>query len=188
MPPDLENRIRQLELLMSQHQHHGVDSASLRSQDWQQIGKTVLASAATSIRADIPNKQFVRILISWGAKSGASDDYLRFNNDSGSNYTFINSGGTARTSQAQLDLRDGLNSALGGFAIIDVLNNLSGTVKVVVIHTVNRITSAATAQTFYQIFGSWVNTSAFITRLDLISSGVATYPTNSSILVLSSKE
>ena len=148
-----------------------------------------MSAAAASIRVDIPNKQFLRILISWGAKSGASDDYLRFNNVStGTPYTFILRGGTARTSQNQIDIRDGANLALGGFAVVDVVNNLSTLVKSVIIHTVDRITGAATAQTFYDIFGTFVNTTAFITRVDLISSDADTYPASSSILVLSSKE
>ena len=192
MPPELQklqSDVEQLRLILTQHQHQGFDfSPSLRGQDWQQIGKTVLAAAATSIRVDIPQKQFLRILIQWGAKSAGSDDYLRFNNDSAGNYTFINSGGTARTSQTQIDIRDALNSALGGFAVIDIVNNLSSIVKPVIVHVANRITSAGTAQTFYQIFGTWVNTANFITRIDLVSSGAATFPANSSILVLSSKE
>ena len=189
MPEQLENKINQLEQLFRQHQHNGADfSERLRGQDLQQLGKIVLASAAASISLTIPVKQFLRILIQFGVKSGASDDYLRFNADSGSNYTFINSGGTARTSQGQIDIRDGLNSALGGFMVIDVLNNLSSLVKPIVIQTVNRIVAAGTAQTFYQIFGTWVNTTAFITTIGLISSNTQTYPANSSIIVLSTKE
>ena len=182
MPPDLEQRIRQLELRMATHQHSGDFSASLRSQDLQQVGRTELAVAATSIRTDIPVKRYVKIIISWGAKSGASDDYVRFNNDSGSNYTT-----TTGTSQAQIDIRNAANSALGGFSVIEVFN-LSSIVKPVFIHTVNRITGAGTAISSYQLFASWVNTTEFLTRVDLVSSGAATYPVGASILVLSSRE
>ena len=185
-PPDLQqiqNEIAQLKLIVNTHQHRGFDfSQSLRSQDWQQIGKTVISAAATSIRMDIPNKQYVKIVISWGAKSGASNDYLRFNNDSGANYTT-----TTGVSQSQIDIRNAANSALGGFSVIEVFN-FSSTVKPVFIHTVNLITSAGTAISSYQLFASWVNTTAFLTRVDLVSSGAQTYPANSSILILSSKE
>ena len=181
--------LKQIEKILATHQHSGGDGTErLRNQDLQQIGKTVLVSATTSMRIDIPPKQFLRILIQWGAKSGSSNDFLRFNNDSGNNYSFIEAGGTARTSQGQIDVRDALNSALGGFSVIDVANNLSTIVKSVVAHTVNRITSAGTAQTFNQIFGTWVQTTDFITRIDLVSSGAATYPVGSSILIFGSKE
>lgn len=189
MPPTREE-FNQLQKLLYEHQHSAADLTSkLRNQDWQQIGKSVLSGVAASIRVDIPQKQFLKILISAGAKSGASDDYLRFNNVStGTPYTFINSGGTARTSQNQIDLRDGLNSALGFFAVIDVINNLSTLEKSISAQVVNRIAAAGTAQSLYQIFGTWVNTDAFISRIDLVSSGAATYPANSQILVLSSRE
>lgn len=180
--------LQKIEQILYTHQHRGDDfTQPLRGLDLQQLGKTVLTAAATSLRVNIPSKQFLKILIQWGAKSGASDDYLRFNNDSGSNYTFINSGGVARTSQAQIDIRDGLNSALGGFAVIEIAN-VSSLVKTITVHTVNRITSAATSQTFYQIFGTWVNTADFITRIDLVSSNTETYPSGSSLLVLGTKE
>lgn len=188
MPISLEERVNQLELLLKTHQHRGPDSAVLRFQDFQQLGKIELTAAATSLSIAVPVKQFLLILIQWGAKSGASDDYLRFNADSGSNYTFIDAGVAARTSQGQIDLRDALNSALGGFSVIHVTNYLSTAPKPVVAHTVNRIAAASTAQTFAQIFGTWVNTTNQINTISLSSSNAQTYPTGSSILVLGSKE
>lgn len=183
MPEQLENRINQLEQLFRQHQHNGADfSERLRGQDLQQLGKIVLASAAASISLTIPVKQYLKIIIQWGAKSGVSDDYLRFNSDSAANYTT-----TTGISQTQIDLRNGANSALGGFSIIEVFN-LSSLVKPIFLHTVNRITAAGTAISSYALFASWVNTAAFITTIGLISSNAQTYPANSSILILGSKE
>jgi len=183
MPP-LEERIQQLEFLMRTHQHAGFDtSASLRFQDSQQIGRISLSSDTTSMSITIPPKQFLRVFIQWGAKSGASNDYVRFNADAGSNYTT-----TTGPSQAQIDVRNAANSALGAFVILDIVNTVSSQVKPVVIHTVNRITSAGTAISSFELFATWVNVAAFITSISLTSSGVATYPVNSSILVLSSKE
>ena len=112
MPPNnLEQKINNIEQLLRQHQHNGADfTEQLRGQDLQQLGKIVLAAAAASISLTIPVKQYLKIIISWGAKSGASDDYLRFNSDSAANYTT-----TTGVSQAQIDLRNGANLALGGF-------------------------------------------------------------------------
>ena len=187
MSSDILQKLNTLEQIVKSHQHNGSDFTSpLRKQDFQQLGRVALTAAASSIRINIPQKRYIKIVIQWGAKSGASDDYIRFN-DSGANYTFINSGGTARTSQTQIDIRDGLNSALGGFAIIEIAN-IANVVASVSVHTINKITSAATAQTFYQIFGTWVNATDYITRVDLISSNAQTYPSGSEIIILGSKE
>ena len=183
MNPEESKRIFQLEYAMSQHQHNGLESASLRSQDWQQVGLLVLPAAATSISVTIPAKRFLKIILSWGAKSGVSEDYLRFNSDSGNNYTT-----TTGVSQGQIDIRNAANSALGGFSIIEVANNVPGIVKPVFIRTVNRITSAGTAISSYQLFACWVNTALPITTIGLISSNTQTYPADSLLLCLASKE
>ena len=181
--PTTEERLNNLEQLLRQHQHNGADFTSLlRSQDLQQLGKITLAVAATSISLSIPTKQYLRIILSWGAKSGASDDYLRFNSDGGANYTT-----TTGVSQTQIDIRNGANSALGGFSAIEVFN-LPTLVKPAFLHTVNRITAAGTAISSYALFASWVNTSANITSVSLTSSNAQTYPVGTSLLVLSSKE
>ena len=180
MPNDnLENRISQMEFLMRSHQHIGLDSDILRSQDFKQIGRTKLAVAATSISVSIPPRKFLKILVSFGAKSGVSDDYLRFNSDSGNNYTT-----TTGTSQAQIDIRNGANSALGLFSIIEAAN-ISSIVKPVFIHTVNRITAAGTAISSYALFACWVNVSSFISSVSLTSSNAQTYPVGSEIIILS---
>jgi hypothetical protein len=185
---DIETRLQALEYAMKMHQHTGADSASLRSQDFQQIGKIVLSAAASSMNITIPPKKSLKIYIQWGSKSGASKNYLRFNGNSGNVYTYINSGSVAVTSAAQIDLRNDSASALGGFAEIEVVNNLSTLVNSVTLRMTDRITSAATIQTFFQIFGTFVDTSNFITSVALVSSSAETFPSGSSILVLGSKE
>lgn len=176
--------LENLQQTLYQHQHSGSDfTQPLRNLDFQQIGRTVLSSAATSISVTIPPKRFLRILITWGAKSGASDDYLRFNSDSGTNYTT-----TTGTSQGQIDIRNGANSALGGFSIIEVGNNLPSLVKPAFIHSVNRITSAGTAISSNALFAVWVNTLNQITTVTLTSSNAETYPANTELIVYGSKE
>ena len=179
----MEQRLNNLEQLLYTHQHNGGDfTPKLRNQDLQQLGKTVLAVAATSISLNIPDKQYLKIILQWGAKSGISDDLLRCNSDSGANYTT-----TTGVSQTQIDIRNGANSALGGFSIIEIFN-LPTLVKPVFIHTVNRITSAGTAISSYALFGVWVNTSSPITTISLTSSNAQTYPINTSIIVYGSRE
>lgn len=179
----IEERINNIEQSLAQHQHNGIDLTSkLRSQDLQQLSKTTLAVAAASISVSFPAKQYLKIIIQFGAKSGASDDYLRFNSDSGANYTT-----TTGVSQSQIDIRNGANSALGAFSIIEIFN-LSTLVKPVLIHTVNRITAAGTVISSYTLFASWVNTSVPVTSLSLTSSNASTYPSLSSLIVIGSRD
>ena len=183
MPRDTQ----ELERIFNNHQHRGFDGSQLLALlDWKLIARNTLPVAATSLVMDgIPTRTFIRVFIQHGAKSGVGNNFLRFNNDSGSNYTFIDEGGTARTSRAEIDLIDAANNSLGYFYTIDVVN-IFGSVKVMKCESLARITSAATAQSFQEIRGTWVNTTANITRVDLISSNSQTFPANSSIAIYGS--
>ena len=120
--------IEQIEKILLSHQHQGSDlTQQIALLDWKELGRTELAVAATSIILDlIPSRRYLRVFIQHGAKSGASDNYLRFNNvSSGTPYTFIEEvNNVARTSQNQIDLTDGDNSAVGQFIIIDIITLL----------------------------------------------------------------
>ena len=182
--------LQQIRQILAQHQHSGADgSQKLRTQDFNLIARTELSVAGTTLTLDgIPPKKFFRVLIEHDAKSGNGDNYLRFNGDaSGNNYTFIENGNdTARTSQNQIDLIDGNSDSLGYFYIIDICN-VFNLVKSVHAQSIARITSAATAQTRHRIYGSWVNTSASISRIDLAASA-NNLPANTAIHVFGSSE
>ena len=181
--------LSQIEFILKNHKHTGEDfTQKLRNQDFNLIARTSLGATATSIILDgIPTKKFLRILIDHDAKSGNGNSLLRFNGDSGNNYTFIENGtGTARTSQSSIDLIDAANNSLGYFYIIDIVN-VFNLVKSVHASSVARITSAATNQTRHRITGTWVNTSALITRIDLVASA-NNLPANTSIFVYGSKD
>lgn len=95
---------------------------------------------------------------------------LRFNGDASGNYTFIENGnGTARVSQTSIDLIDAANNSLGYFYVIDIVN-VFNLVKAVRADSIARITAAGTSQTRHRVYGTWVNTLAQITRIDLVAS------------------
>ena len=178
-----------LERILTTHQHRGDDfSAPLRNQDWNLISRTSLSAAGTTLTlAGIDSKKFLRVYIEHDAKSGNGNSLLRFNNDSGSNYTFIENGnGTARTSQTSIDLIDGANNSLGYLYIIDIVN-VQNLVKSVHGEAIARITGAGTAQTRHRVYGSWVNTADRITRIDLLASA-NNLPANTAIHVYGSSE
>lgn len=167
------------------HQHSGYDgSQRIALLDWKEIGRTELAVAATSLTLlNLSARRFMRALIQFDAKSGASDNYIRFNGDSAANYTFIDDiNAIARTSQAQIDISDGANVADGYFVIMDIVN-VSGLVKCTDVVSIRRITAASTVQTRSRVAGTWINTSAAINRIDLISSNTQTYPIGTQMVV-----
>lgn len=180
--------LSEIEQILATHQHDGTFTQKLRNQNFNIIARTSLPAAATSVTLDgVPPRKFLRVLIEHDAKSGNGDNYLRFNNDSGSNYTFIENGnGTARTSQGQIDLIDGANNSLGYFYIIDIVN-VYDIEKAIHADSIARITAAGTAQTRHRIYGTWVNTTAQITRIDLIASA-NNLPANTAIHVFGSAE
>ena len=177
MPPQfdingLRNKLDSIELLLKTHKHASFDlTTPLTNLDFNLIARTSLGAAASSIVLDgISPRRFLRILIEHDAKSGNGNSLLRFNNDAAGNYTFIENGNnTARTSQTSVDLLDGANNSLGYFYIIDVIN-IFNLVKAVRADAVARIGAASTAQTRHRITGTWVNTTALITRVDLVAS------------------
>mgnify|MGYP007031186021 CR=1 FL=1 len=190
MPPkDFQQQIDQLKQIVFSHQHAGFDfTEKLRTQDFNLIAQTSLPAAATSIILDgIPPRIFLRILIEHDAKSGNGNNFLRFNNDSGANYTFIENGNnTARTSRTEIDLIDAANNSLGYLHIIDVVN-IYNLVKAVHADSIARITAASTAQTRHRTTGTWVSTTASITRVDLVASA-SNLPAGTSIRVYGSKD
>lgn len=185
MPLTLE----QIAQILKSHQHSGEDfTEKLRTQDFNLIARNSLPAAASSVVLDgIPNRKFLRVLIEHDAKSGNGNNFLRFNGVSSASYTFIEDGnGVARTSQTEIDLIDGANNSLGYFSIIDIVNVLN-LVKSVYAVSVARITAAGTAQTRHRVYGNFVNTSAQITRIDLVASA-NNLPANTSISVYGSKD
>jgi len=184
----VEISLKQLAFIVKSHQHDGSNTEKLRNQDFNLIAQSFLPVAATSLILDnIPNRRFLKVLIEHGAKSGNGNNLLRFNNDSGNNYTSVENGnGTDRTSASSIDLIDADNDSLGYFYIIEI-TNIQNLVKPVHAEVVARITSAATAQTRHRVYGTWVNTTEQISRIDLVASA-NNLPVNTIMSVFGSKE
>ncbi len=182
----MPNEIQQIKDTLATHQHSGSDGSSkIALLDWKIIARNTLPVAATSLVMDnIPSRSFLRVLIQYGARSTTGNVLLRMNNDSAGNYTFIEeTTASARVSQTEIDIIDAAATSLGYFHTIDIVN-IPGLVKSITAESIARITAASTAQTHFTIKGTWVNTTAAITRLDVISSTSATFPVGTSIVVL----
>lgn len=142
---------------------------------WEEIGRTTLGIAGSTITINpFTAKKYLRIVISYVSSGGAVGAQLRFNNDSGNNYARRNStnGATDNTNTAANVLMNTSTAANGSpsFIFIDVLN-ISASEKLATI-SVNTVgtSGSGTAPTRDETYAKWVNTSAQITRVDVLAS------------------
>ena len=180
-------RLGAIENSLSNHKHAGFDLSTAIPKDWEILKKITLIAATSSIRADISSRQFLRVFLAHGAKSGVGNTLLRFNNDSGANYTSISQeNATARTSATSIDLFDALNSTAQFFFVIDILN-ISTLQKSVVSEGIQIHTAASDTQVKRQVYGTWINSTDKINRIDIVASA-NNFPAGTILQVFGSKE
>lgn len=185
-----ESILRELDTLKKifrSHQHRGGDgSLQLALLDWKELGRAELVTAGTTLTLlNLPPRRFLRIIVQHGAKASNGNTLLRFNGDSGSNYTSISrENAAARASQSSIDLLDTLNNTTAWMFVINVLN-IASTVKGVTSDGVQLMTAASGTQVHRKVYGTWVNTADLITRIDVVSSG-GNLPVGSQIIVYGS--
>lgn len=183
----MEPTIKQVEEQFKFHKHTGSDLTSKIQMDWELVGQFILQVAGTSmIITGLPARRYFKLYIQHGAKASNGNTLLRFNGDSGNNYSSISEeNATARTSASSIDLFDALNDTSQFFFIVDIVNR-GDLAKSIVSEGVQILTAASTTQVKRQVYGTWVNTTAFINRIDVVSSG-GNFPVNSSLMVFSSR-
>lgn len=159
-----------------------------RQAQWEELGRTTLGSAGDTISiTTIAARKYLQILYSATSTGGTINAAVRFNNDSGSNYSFdysINYGAIV-TSTSQTSLA-GLAVAGAGFhsGVFDVIN-ISANRKLLGGRGYNDANAGAgTGSNSIEVVGKWNNTSAQITRVDLINSGAGDFNTGSEVVVL----
>src|SRR3990167_5380315 len=182
MPPDTQKLEQEIRL----HAHTGSDLTKKIQMDWELVGQFILQTAGTSmIITGLPARRYFRLYIQHGVKASIGNTLLRFNGDSGNNYSSISEeNNTARTSASSIDLFDALNDTSQFFFTVDIINR-GDLAKSVVSEGVQILTAASATQVKRQVYGSWINTNAFINRIDVVSSG-GNFPVESSLMVLSS--
>jgi hypothetical protein len=152
---------------------------------WEELGRTTLVAAGDTIScASLPVRKYLRILFSLQA-SGAIVPTLRFNNDSGNNYAerYLFSGSFG-SSTSVTNIGNLSNSgAVPGFGFADI-ENIQGITKHGVLHDCFADNTPATAPDYIDFWFKWCNTSAQISRIDMINTGAGDFAIGSQLVVL----
>lgn len=154
---------------------------------WEELGRTTLGSGADTITlSSLAARQYLRIYIYTMATGGNITQLIRFNNDSAGNYarrTVVND--TASSATAQTSVDSGFSAGATPIqSCIDVIN-LTAQEKMCVGLTSSPATAgAATAPSLAYYAYKWANTSAQISRVDIINGSTGDFATGSQVIVL----
>jgi len=156
---------------------------------WVELGRTTLGSAGDTITvSSLADKRYYMILSS-EIKSGTnSTPFIRFNNDSGSNYArryHVLGGEYTNTSVDNIGMN--ISSSSGHQFQVGYWANYASKEKLGIIHAVSQQTAGATtAPDRNEIAPKWANTSNAINRVDVINadSGTGDFDTGSEVVVL----
>jgi hypothetical protein len=136
---------------------------------WEELASTTLTSAGDLSSGTITAKKYLWVQI-YSTTGTSANDYLRFNSDSGTNYSDRKSadGATDATRTGQTALINHINE--GGrttpsFTNLFIINN-SANEKLVTGHVVQQLTAGAgNAPSRLEVVGKWANTSSQITNI-----------------------
>lgn len=155
---------------------------------YQEIARTTLGVAGDTITvSSIPARSYLAIVISIIATGGTIDSGLKFNNDSGANYSQAGSSNGAAyadsVSAANIPLEPGA-LAQNWHGII-YSTNFAAQEKIGYHKIVQSGgAGAAVAPDFRDAFNKWANTSAQINRVDVINTGTGDFAIGSEVIVL----
>jgi hypothetical protein len=155
---------------------------------WEELGRTTLGVAGDTISvASISARKYLQIRVHAFATGGNILINVRFNNDSAANYTrrvSINGAAeVADVSQTELNFSTAADAG-DNYVVLDVIN-VSAREKVVTGHSVNRPTAgAANSVARGELTGKWANTSAQITRVDVVNTSTGDFAIGSEVVVL----
>jgi hypothetical protein len=136
---------------------------------WQEIGRTTLGSASNTLTSpSLPPYKYISVIVHIIPSGGAVTGTLRFNGDTGNNYsarTSTNGGAdSAPTSATSISSDPGSINAdwFGEFRVL----NITSREKIVFGNTVSAAASGAgTAPTRREVTGKWANTTNAISTL-----------------------
>lgn len=157
---------------------------------WEEIGRTTLASAGDTISVqNLPAFKYLKVYV-FIINSGSVSEALRFNNDSGNNYSTRSStnGGAdvTVTSSAQVLYISG--SSYARMATIDIINTVAQEKSLQLFQNRADTAGAATAPSRVELVAKWANTAAQINRIDILNNvgttGTGDFAIGSEVIVL----
>jgi len=166
------------------------DGAAWRRQaQWEELGRTTLGVAGDTISVTpIAARKYLRFLIKI-VPSGNVAPTLIFNNDSGANYSCAYSvqsaAASALVTQPSLPLFDPAGASTYYSNTEIICNNVAAEQKLPIIQQTYSINTLASANPgMMTVAGKWVNTSAQITRVDIINVSSGNMDIGSEVVVL----
>ncbi len=152
---------------------------------WVELGRTKLTTAGDTITVDnLPNKRYYMILADL-EESGVVNDKLRFNGDSGSNYSYREqfNGGTDSSGVSQDSIYTS-DIEVRNFNV-GYIANLSNKEKISIEHVVRQSTAGeANAPVRRETVGKWANTTESINSITRFNAGAGDYTIGSEAVVL----
>lgn len=155
---------------------------------WEELGRTTLGSAGDTISlTGLTAKKYLLIQILLLPTGGTINANVRFNNDSGSNYSNRSSlngaaDGTA-VSQTSNYIDTGAAAALPIFATMNIMN-ITAQEKYSIASVISSSAGAGNAPNRREYSQKWANTANQITRIDLTNGGTGDYAIGSEVIVL----
>lgn len=153
---------------------------------WEELGRTTLGVAGDTISVTgIPARKYLRALVAVTTTGGTAQCAIRFNNDSGGNYDERSStnGAADATLTGQSGIVAAVASAAPRYIDMSIINvaNLQKLVRAESLFGEN----VATAPARQEVIGKWTNTSAQISRMDIINvAGSGDFAIGSEVVIL----
>lgn len=157
---------------------------------WEEIGRTTLSSVGDTITVSgLPSRRYLYVVYSGVASGGTLDTTWRFNNDSGTNYTYRallnNVADTPVTSGTSFAGESGATDSgqldAGTLEIV----NITANEKMFMYRNVSQdAAGGGTVPTTLTYHGKWANTADSINRIDWINAGTGDFAAGSEVVVL----
>ncbi|UNQ40957.1 hypothetical protein MPC38_06815 [Prescottella equi] len=154
---------------------------------WEEIGRTTLTSPADVISlASIPARKYLRVVVYTSATGGTTNTYMRFNNDSGNNYSERSLEDGSNINQVSINaiLIAGQTNTAPAHATAEIVN-IASQEKTCLITGMRSVLGAANVPVGSKNgWGKWANTSALINRIDIVNQGTGDFAVGSELIVL----
>jgi hypothetical protein len=143
-----------------------------------------LGGAGDTIAVTFTAKKYLRVLATIG-NSGTITPVMRFNSDSGNNYSlrYTNDNTTGGSATSNNMIGSFANAATPVTIEADIVNTAT-TQKFVHGLGVSGSSSAATAPTYFEMYGKWANTTDLITTIAIVNTGGGDFTTGSQVVIL----
>lgn len=155
---------------------------------WEELGRTTLGVAGDTISlTPITAKKYLRIIVHAIDTGGTIGISVRFNNDTGNNYSYRNSsnGGADGVAGSASSAFIGAPVTARPAHVDAFVTNIAAQEKLISFVAVNNGgAGAASAPDRLEGAAKWANTSAQITRVDVINGGTGDFAIGSEVVVL----